>query len=249
MVFLISLLSVVQVIVESLPISSSGHDALVQCLITWAGGSYPVVPEELYHVWHIPTLIIVGVFFRQRWLFVIRHLWRCRKLIMRVLMFGFCAELPTLFFSVLWQYTAFTFPLWIGFLVTGLLLLSTRIIRPCRQLTCVDAFLIGCAQGVALMPGISRLASTYAVARSLGIASRTSWAFSWTIAFPLMAGMCVRDLGAITLFTGTSIAVLAFAGIGAYWVFAWSAHSACRGQWWLLGVYMLVPALLALVFC
>lgn len=57
----------------------------------------------------------------------------------------------------------------IGFLITSLLLALTLIIKPReRNMTIVDSFIIGIAQALAVIPGISRSGSTIATGMMLG---------------------------------------------------------------------------------
>jgi undecaprenyl-diphosphatase len=84
-------------------------------------------------------------------------------------------------------------------LVTSVILLATRIRRPgAAEVGWGHAWIIGVAQAVAILPGISRSGTTIAVALLLGIARPTAAEFSFLAAIPLILGSVVlslRELG------------------------------------------------------
>ena len=85
----------------------------------------------------------------------------------------------------------------VSLLVTGTLLVLTRFVyhtpgsgKPIRF---VHAFLIGCAQALAITPGISRSGATIATALLLGINREMAGRFSFLIFIPAIAGAIILN--------------------------------------------------------
>ena len=70
------LLLVTQVIIESLPISSSGHLRLVELLMARAGVALGSLPAFFDHFLNGPTLVVLGVYFYKPWSTLVRMAWR-----------------------------------------------------------------------------------------------------------------------------------------------------------------------------
>jgi undecaprenyl-diphosphatase len=85
-------------------------------------------------------------------------------------------------------------PLWIGtcLIATGFLLSVTAVVprgtRGWRQFHPWQALLVGLAQSLAILPGISRSGSTICTALFLGIRRRWAGEFSFLIAMPAILG-------------------------------------------------------------
>jgi undecaprenyl-diphosphatase len=271
--FLAFLLPLIQIIGESLPISSSGHEAIFLSIASYLSGSCVTVTEAYNYLLHGPTIIIIAFFFRQRWLFLLRRLYHVWPLILKICFIGICAEAPTIaFYLLIRRYEYITLPLWLGFGITAALLFSLIIFNNSpgvRSLTPAKACIIGITQGIALLPGISRLASTYTVGRWLGLHPRISFIFSCTIQWPLITlGFCKGLLG--YLYSSSDHASYFFTAqyasredyiwlLWILWVLGISilAYGALRLTYtlvltervWRLGFYMLLPMIGALLLC
>ena len=83
----------------------------------------------------------------------------------------------------------------IALLVTGVVLMLTRWRRDARRgrLRLRDALIIGVAQGVAIMPGISRSGITIAVALFLGMDRAQAARFSFLLSIPAIVGAAIVD--------------------------------------------------------
>ena len=126
--------------------------------------------------------------------------------------------------------------------------------RPEAEVTVRDGLLIGLAQCVALIPGVSRSGATIVGALALGADKRTAAEFSFYLAMPTMAGAFAYDLmknrdildGAALL----NVAVgFVFAFLAAVVVVRWllgyvSRHGYAVFAWWRIVVGLLVFALL-----
>lgn len=267
---------------ESLPVSSSGHLTLLEKLTGRFARADFALSQTFNFLLHGPTSVILALFFRKRWLPVLYNMRRCRRLIFKLILLGICAEVPTLIFYFFFSasrhdgrgsFLNTSFPLWLGFGLTALLLYSLRLCRA-RQTTSVtpsDAFVIGCVQGLALLPGISRMGSTYVVGRWLGLTPRLSFYFSCTIEWPLITLAFLRGVadvfcggaggfrevvsGFCCIFpAGSDLATLLCAGfclvaasVLSYYVLKFTQSLMIQNKVWRLSFYMLIPITLALI--
>ena len=244
------ILGLVQGLTEFLPVSSSGHLVLVSHLLRY--DSPGLVLETVVH---LATTLVVIIYFR-RWLWEIlsgiQKDWAARRLVlMLVLGFGVTAVVGLLISP--WIPTAFDSPGLSGamLLVTSVILLSIRFLRPQSpgnplagnslwQLSWKVALIVGLAQGIAILPGISRSGITIVVALWVG-QSRTSAAeYSFLLAIPtLLAASAFSFLQEPKISGGdvldiTAAAAVAFASgfIAIHWLMRWLE----RGRlWWFSG--------------
>lgn len=213
------LLGIIQGLTEFLPISSSGHLVLVQ---DYLGVKQPGVSFEL--LLHLGTLLAVLVYFRSSITDLIRSIWTPtlkteRKmiglLIVGTIPAGIAGVLLKDFFEEAFSSPVFTSSM---LLVTGLILLTTRFVKKREnQVSWGTALIIGVAQSLAILPGISRSGSTIAAGMVAGIQPSRAAEFSFLLAIPAIAGAVVfkgRDLMAVdTAYTGPYLAGSVFSFI------------------------------------
>ena len=203
-----ALLGIVQGVTEFLPISSSGHLALIQRWFDLDPGS----PEALLFnvLVHLGTLLAVAIVFAApagrfaaRLRRETRSSWTGRRHAWRIVMLAGIATAPTAAIGLSLQSTfeaAFDKPVWIGsgLLVTaGLLAALAKLGRGRRgwkDFHGWQAFLVGIAQSFAIMPGISRSGSTICVALFCGLRRRWAAEFSFLIAAPTILGAALLKL-------------------------------------------------------
>ena len=249
------ILGLVQGLTEFLPVSSSGHLVLVSHLLRY--DSPGLVLETVVH---LATTLVVIIYFRRRlWeiLSGIQKDWAARRLLlMLALGFGVTAVVGLLVSP--WIPAAFDSPGLSGamLLVTAAILLSIKFIRPqdsgdsessnsisgnsLWQLSWKVALIVGLAQGIAILPGISRSGITIVVALWAG-QSRTSAAeYSFLLAIPtLLAASAFSFLQEPQISGGDALdiaaaAAVAFASgfIAIHWLMRWLE----RGRlWWFSG--------------
>jgi undecaprenyl-diphosphatase len=195
------LLGVVQGVTEFLPISSSGHLALLEHYFHVAGGglSFDILL-------HVGTLAALLAYFSRDWLDLGQALLRPSRYNRperRLLLYLIVATIPGALAGVLWEKkaeTLFRQPARIALLMAGiglLLLLAERIARHHRSLDRLqlpDAILIGLSQALAIMPGVSRSGITMTCALFLGFNRRSSAHFSFLLATPIIAGAGLHHL-------------------------------------------------------
>ena len=201
------ILGIIQGLTEFLPVSSSGHLVMGKALL---GVHEKGIIFEVFV--HFGTLLSVLVVYRRDIAALLRSIFtvlarpgtvndRYRTdRNFRWVVYLLLGTLPAGVVGVLFNDPiehAFSEPRIVAamLLVTGTILLLTRFIRPPqRELTLLHAVLIGCAQAMAIMPGISRSGSTISMALYLGIAREEAARYSFLLAVPVILGATLIKL-------------------------------------------------------
>jgi undecaprenyl-diphosphatase len=209
-----ALLGLVQGVTEFLPVSSSGHLVLAEELLG-AGGEGILFEVAV----HGATLVAVVVFYRRRILDLVGGVLRGSPEDLR-----YCAKLalatvPAVVLVVFardFMISLYDDPMAVGMalLATGAMLITTR-----RTLLGAHdlepgfsvAFWIGCAQALAIMPGISRSGATVCAALALGVAPAAAAEFSFLMAVIAILGAMVLEIPDLQ---GVSSAAWSGLGIG-----------------------------------
>ena len=184
------ILGLIQGVTEFLPVSSSGHLVIAKSLF---GIESPGAALEI--TLHLATALAVVVIL---WKDFRRLLdWRYAPLVL-------IGILPAGIVGVLFSdkiESMFGNPLPVGFLflLTGGALLATRWVKPANKpLNWWRALVIGLAQVVAILPGVSRSGATVAAALFLGLAPEEAFRFSFFMLLPVVLGGALLDAGKIT---------------------------------------------------
>ncbi len=214
------LLAVVQIIVEMIPISSTGHLFLVKKYAI-AAGWLPVgwmMPEWFEGILNIPTIFIILLFFRADIsntfynFFSIAKIYMQKKklrlvqkkwLIMMGQLFCFvlCADIitaiPYFFCKSIFLCGICNQQQIIGFALTGIALFVIRYAKDQRKSWCLiyDALIMGIAQGGAKLFSCSRFGSTLATGMYfLGFSFRRALYFSFVVYLPLLSASSLKAL-------------------------------------------------------
>ncbi|MDX2036134.1 MAG: undecaprenyl-diphosphate phosphatase [Isosphaeraceae bacterium] len=136
----------------------------------------------------------------------------------------------------------------IGFLVTAFVLgLTMRLKGGERELadtTWLDALLIGSAQALAVLPGVSRSGMTISVALALGFSRTWAVGFSLWIAVPAILGATVleiKDVDTTALtreYLGPLFVGIFTSGVVGYLAILWLVRVVKRGRMWYFSVYL-----------
>ena len=191
-------LGIVQGLTEFLPVSSSGHLVMVQ---SWLG-SIPGGDLVFEVAVHVATWFAIVVFYRARIAGLVRGVFAGQPDAWRYTSKLAVATLPAVAVGLLARErveAAFDTPavVGVGLLVTGGLLWTTRWSEPRARRVEPGwgaAFVIGLAQAMAILPGISRSGSTVAVALALGVAPLAAAEFSFLLGVIAIAGAAVLVL-------------------------------------------------------
>jgi undecaprenyl-diphosphatase len=190
------LLGIVQGLGEFLPISSSAHLILVPRYLNWPD------PGLAFDVaLHLGTLLAVLIYFRTDLIRFVHAflsprdvtLASDRRLVGQILL----ATVPGAVLGLLFEHrieTTFRSPGLVACTLIGLgvvLALADRLNRGNKEIpdiTWTMALAIGLAQGLALIPGISRSGITITTALFLGVVRPAAARFSFLMSIPIIAG-------------------------------------------------------------
>lgn len=203
--FEVLLLSLIQGITEFFPISSSTHLKFAKILL----GIPNEVSQTLFDVFcHAGTLLAVILFFRKD---IVTMFFKERKKLY-LLMVATLPLLPAYIFIRRFLDTDYA-PKFLGIFLTltSLMLFAGQSLRwkrkECssfkRQI--YDVLWIGAMQSSALIPGISRSASTISIARVLGWSATDAVRFSFLLSIPTILGGLLVEMFKLTHYEGVAI--------------------------------------------
>lgn len=206
-------LGVVQGLTEFLPISSSGHLVIFQNLF---GLKEPIVGFDISV--HIGTLIAIITYFFHDIREIIKAFIRLCFLLVKgktswsMLMEDYyikwivliiAGSVPTAilglaFYRISERLFSSVFLVGITLIITGSILWLSRnaktTVKNIGRFTIMDAVIVGLAQGIAVLPGISRSGSTIAVALFLGIERETAARYSFLLSIPAILGAALLKI-------------------------------------------------------
>lgn len=201
------ILSVIEGVTEFLPVSSTGHMILAVTILHIQETDFVKSFEIIIQLGAILAVVVLY------W----KKLFYDKKIII--------AFLPTAVIGLLLYKFIKTVLLgnpWIvvwSLGIGGILLILLEKFHKEKQksMSLFDAFLIGCAQSVSVIPGVSRAAATIAGALLLGISRESAVEFSFLLAIPTMAAATGLDLvKSGGHFTGNQVELLAIGFVGAF---------------------------------
>jgi undecaprenyl-diphosphatase len=184
------ILGFIQGVTEWLPISSTGHLRIAERFLGLA------VPLLFDVTLHVGTLIIILLFFRKDIKTILAALVKRDfksengKLIPLIIV----GTIPTALIGVVFSNTIETYfssllPIAGAFLTCGVVLYFSKTGQERKEnITYVEALAIGVAQGIALIPGISRSGLTIATALLLGLRREKAFKFSFLLSVPAVIG-------------------------------------------------------------
>lgn len=198
-----ALLGVVQGLTEFLPVSSDGHLALADLLFGIGPGSLTFTV-----LLHIGTLVATLIVLRQRTLRALsqgtRALFSPSRFFEtpggRDALTVILASMPTAVIGLLLRdaverWTRSPMVVGLGFAGTSVCVVSTLWLRPGQreQPSLLGAMLIGVAQGLAVLPGLSRSGSTIASALWLGVRPDRAFELSFLMSLPAVLGAVLLE--------------------------------------------------------
>ena len=252
------ILGIIQGLTEFLPVSSSGHLELGKMLL--GDTSLPEDSLEMTVVLHAATALSTVIVFRRDIAEILGGLFRGERaevdFSLKIILSMIPAALVGVFFAdemeVLFERNALLVGLML--FVTGLLLLlADRARRTDRGVSYPSALLIGIAQMIAILPGISRSGATISTAVLLGIDRERAARFSFLMVVPLILGKIAKDLlgGDLMLseLSGGPLLIGFFAAlITGYFACTWMIALVKRSQLTYFAIYCFIVAAIAIVF-
>ncbi len=198
-------LGILQGATEFLPISSSGHLAIVSQWCNWE------MPIAFVVIAHFGTLLAVIAYYRHDFADMLRSLfvWSAsepsqqaqltagRQLVGLLIVGTIPAALAGFFFEQqIEELFCSLQAVGIALVITGLILLAVNWLagrKEQRQTTVLDALLIGTAQMLALVPGISRSGTTIAAGLARGFHRQWAPRFAFLLSAPVILGGTVFE--------------------------------------------------------
>lgn len=179
---------VIQGLTEFLPVSSSGHLVLIPALFDRPG------PDLATNAMlHLGTLAAVLVYYRSD----IAQMAKFDKPARRLITLLLIGTVPAVVLGLLFEDKVeelISEPRKVAFMliITGLILLATTLLRlGDKKMTDIqprDSFLIGLAQAMALIPGISRSGMTISAGLARGLERTEAARFAFLLGIPVIAG-------------------------------------------------------------
>lgn len=176
------ILALIQSITEFLPVSSSGHLALISNIAD--------KPDLFFFTaLHLASLLAVLIFTRKE----IANLLSFRKEYRKLWIYLIIATIPAALFGYLFQSlieSAFSSLLFLGtaFIFTGLVLFLTKFTKIRSKFNWKNSLFIGVMQTLALFPGVSRSGMTISAGLLSGIEREKAARFSFLLFIPLSLG-------------------------------------------------------------
>ena len=200
------LLGIVQALGEFLPISSSAHLVLLPYL---RGHAYQGIAFDV--MLHAATLLAVLLYFANDWYTLLKQgLTNPKSKHGRMLWYLAAATMPAGIAGLLfndWAETTFRSPLLIACCLIGFACLlwladrqsGTRNGDPdIYTVPFFSVFLIGVAQALAIMPGVSRSGVTITAALFLGLSRSAAARISFLLSTPIIAGAALLECTKLT---------------------------------------------------
>lgn len=267
-IWIAMLLGLVQGLTEFLPVSSSGHLLLLQKMFGISEGTMFFTV-----MLHLATLVAVIIVY---WEIIVSLI---KKPIQKTVGLLIVATIPAVAIALLSKLVAPVGAffdaaeggkyLGFGFLLTSALLLISDNVRrtkfdengekveakgkKIKQVQVKDALIIGCMQGVGVLPGVSRSGSTISGALFSGLNRKTAADFSFLMSIPAIIGGAVFEIpdaiatGMSGLHWTTLVAGMLVAGMTGYFAIKLMIAAIKKKKLWGFAVYTAVLGSLVLV--
>ncbi|PIE99884.1 MAG: UDP-diphosphatase [Paludibacter sp.] len=212
------ILGIIQGLTEFLPVSSSGHLEIAKVMF----GDTSVPKESLTFtvILHFATALSTIVIFRKEIMEIFQGLFQFKwneesQFSLKIII----SMIPAVIIGLLFEKELETFfggkLLLVGamLLITAvLLLLADKAKNTNKNVSFTNSFVVGVAQAIAMLPGISRSGATISTSVLLGIDRQKSARFSFLMVIPLILGKVAKDLLSGEVSFETSMAMPMFIG-------------------------------------
>lgn len=182
------ILGIIQGITEFLPVSSSWHLVLAQKILNITGQELAVSVFL-----HLGTSLALVIFFFKDILNAIRNIRLLSFIIIVTIITGIIGILGRDFFEGLFSSTK---AVTVALIFTGIILILTKKFMEAKRsvLNIKDAFVLGLAQGSAIIPGISRSGITISTLLFRGMDRQMSFRFSFLVSIPAVLGATLWEV-------------------------------------------------------
>lgn len=235
------ILAIVQAATEFLPVSSSGHLALISNLMSQKPSLF------FFTMLHLASLFAVLIFTRKEIFDLIKFDLESRKmwiyLIIATIPAGFAGFFLKDYIEASLSSTLF---LGIAFIFTGIILIATRGFGDKVHLNKKNSLVIGLFQALAVFPGISRSGMTISSGLFLGLPRERAAKFSFLLAIPLILGATILEIGKfyfswslLVSFILCTILSLIFLNV--------LMRTLNKGYFWIFGFYCLIVGIFNMI--
>ncbi len=270
----IVLLGIIQGATEFLPVSSSGHLALGQLILTHVGAELTLLPKPLLLevLLHLATLCAVLVVYRRSVLSATRGIGRGARALATGKLGAAMREdsdvnlgvavvvgvIPTAVIGLLMRETAelisrSTLGIGCCFLGCACLIFATRFWPGGeRRLTWKIAALVSIVQGIAVLPGISRSGVTIATGLALGLNREEATRFSFLLSVPTIVAAAAIEMDFGMVMENNHSSAYMLSALTAFLVglaaLIWLIRLVRRGQLWFFSPYLALLGICILFF-
>ena len=194
------ILGLIQGLTEYLPVSSSGHLAIGQALFGMNDGADNLMFTVAVHIATVLSTIVI-LWSEIDW--ILKGLFKCElnaetKYVLNIIVSMIPVGIVGLFFKDQVEEIFGSGLLVVGFclLITSALLVFSYYAKPRQKehISWKDALIIGIAQAIAVLPGVSRSGSTIATGLMLGNKKESLAQFSFLMVIPPILGEALLDV-------------------------------------------------------
>lgn len=258
-----AIMGVIQGLTEFLPVSSSGHLAIINLFFGTSGDA----GFDFSFFLHVATLLAAIVYFWRDIIDLTRSLLPSNKhmvterktvwyLVLACLVTG---PMGLLLDDSLGELSSSTLALGIAYIGTTILLSATEYYashhdrKALDQLRPTNALFIGLAQGIAVIPGISRAGSTIAGGMLVGLSKKAATRFSFLVGMPIILAGALKDgldiMAGQIILPPFEISLVGFiaAAISGYLAIAWMIAYVSRIKLYWFAAYTGVLAVVLLI--
>ncbi|HIB36573.1 undecaprenyl-diphosphate phosphatase [Mesonia sp.] len=251
------ILGIIQGLTEFLPVSSSGHLELGKAIL----GDNSIPEESLMFtvVMHFATALSTIVIFRKDIWEILRGLLQFKwnqetQFSLKIIISMIPAAIVGILFEEQLEQLFGGSVLLVGFMliITALLLwLADKAKNTGKPVSYSNAFVIGVAQAIALLPGISRSGSTISTSVLFGNDKTKAARFSFLMVVPLILGKIAKDLldGELT-HTGNSTGLIVgfiAAFVSGLFACTWMISLVRKSKLSYFAIYCLIVGVIAII--
>ncbi|MEK6925047.1 MAG: undecaprenyl-diphosphate phosphatase [Nanoarchaeota archaeon] len=249
----ILVLALVQGILEWFPVSSSGHLYIFELLLGFKSGL------DLEVALHFGTLMAVFVYFRKDIVNIVRDLihskWKTNNSRLGFLII--IASIPVAIFGFLFrsyfEISSSFIVLGFGWIVTSTALFigafSNTKLNNASSLSFSKALLVGFAQVISLVPGVSRSGMTISSGLLFGLNEKDALKFSYLLSIPAIIGANIVTFGNRTIHSDFLIPSLVCFLVGLIFInisFNYVLNNKRNLIWF--GIYTLILGIICIIF-
>jgi len=198
------LLGAIQGLTEFLPISSDGHLVLADVLLDLPLTGRDALGFDI--LLHAGSLLAILLAYRLTWKNLIVNALKGKRDAWKLIGILLIATIPGVIAGLLFEDAVSELrslrAAGMGFLVTALVLIvgerlgrrRERAAIPLEDIGIGRALLMGLAQAIAILPGVSRSGTTISTGRATGLARSSALDFSFLMALPIISGAVAKTL-------------------------------------------------------